>query len=425
MTEAIIALGGHSFPLFPFSGKGRYNFPVMKVLVVSPHYYPETFSTLHMICEGLVKRGHEVLVVTNQPNYGLDHIQEGYEGIHDEIINGVRVHRCKVTPKKKGRIKNYLGFWKESKRYIRHIKKEYDVVYSQVMSPIISVVGANQYAKKHNVKHVHQCYDLWPESAVVTGAIKKNSLLYRFLYKWSRSIYAKMDFILISSPSFEDYFRKELKLIDIPIQYVPQQAVLGEQSQEDVIFDTPYSFVYAGNIGSLQLVENLIGAMALIKTEGVKLHLIGQGLRFEAAKHLIEEKSLEDKVVLHGPLSRGVTASYFGNATALVVSLKGDGFVGATIPNKLVSSLYYGKPILGVIKGDGAKVLEEAGAAIFSNGESEEEIAQAIDNLLSLSEEERNRLGENGKRYYEKKYDFNAILDEIETALLNNIKEKK
>ena len=97
----------------------------MKILIVSQYYYPEKVSLTSM-AEGLVKRGHDVLVVTGQPNYGLGHIQEGYENIFDEEINGVRVHRCKLFPRGNSgmsRLRNYISFWRNSKKYLGHIRR--------------------------------------------------------------------------------------------------------------------------------------------------------------------------------------------------------------------------------------------------------------------------------------------------------------
>ena len=67
----------------------------MKILVICQYYYPEPFRITD-ICEELVKRGHEVTVVTGTPNYPMGEIYEGYrEGEkRDEMINGVKVHRC-------------------------------------------------------------------------------------------------------------------------------------------------------------------------------------------------------------------------------------------------------------------------------------------------------------------------------------------
>ena len=74
----------------------------MKILVVSQYYYPEPFR-INEICEELVKRGHNVTVLTANPNYPDGEIYNGYENKEsEEIINGVRVYRCKCRPRYKG-----------------------------------------------------------------------------------------------------------------------------------------------------------------------------------------------------------------------------------------------------------------------------------------------------------------------------------
>ena len=37
--------------------------------------------------------------------------------------------------------------------------------------------------------------------------------MYKILYKWSVSLYRKCDDIILSSPSFETYFKNELNII--------------------------------------------------------------------------------------------------------------------------------------------------------------------------------------------------------------------
>ena len=96
----------------------------MKILVVCQYYYPEPFRVSD-ICEELVRRGNEVTVVTGTPNYPMGKIYEGYEdGKHkDEIINGVKVHRCKIHPRKTGavhRLWNYSAFRDSQKSISRN-----------------------------------------------------------------------------------------------------------------------------------------------------------------------------------------------------------------------------------------------------------------------------------------------------------------
>lgn len=54
----------------------------MKILVVSQYFYPETFR-VNSLCIELVKRGHEVTVLTGFPQYPKGKIYPGY-GFHKD-----------------------------------------------------------------------------------------------------------------------------------------------------------------------------------------------------------------------------------------------------------------------------------------------------------------------------------------------------
>lgn len=395
----------------------------VKILLLCQYFYPENFS-INDVAWGLSALGHDVLVVTGQPNYGHNQIYEGYEHVVDEVIRGVRVHRCPLKPRKQNRfsiIENYLSFWKSSKRYLKHLKEEFDVVYSMSLSPVISISGGTLYARKHHVRHVLHCLDLWPESPVVTGAVKKDSILYRLLFRWSKKIYENVDEILISSPSFRDYFDEVLGVKNVPICYVPQPPIVTPASEEPVTFTHKVNFVYAGNIGTLQLVENLVEAVRYAREQiDVCLHVIGMGARVDAVNELVKRYGLEENVCFYGVKPRDVTAAFYERATAIMVPLTNKGTVGKTIPAKLTTALYYGKPILGVIEGDGRAILEDSGGAIFADDETPEAIAKAMCALGKMSEEERESLGDKNRAYYDSHYGDERIVNEI----LNHLKNR-
>ena len=140
----------------------------MKILVVCQHYHPEPFR-LSDICEELVKRGHEVGVVTGTPNYPMGEIYPGYENHarQDEVVNGVKVHRCAIHPRKTGilhRVWNYYSFARESSKYVKKLDDSFDVVFINQLSPVMMANAGIKYAKKHKKKSVLYCLDLWPAS---------------------------------------------------------------------------------------------------------------------------------------------------------------------------------------------------------------------------------------------------------------------
>lgn len=90
--------------------------------------------------------------------------------------------------------------------------------------------------------------------------------------------------------------------------------------------------------------------------------------------------------------------------------------VSKTIPNKLVSSLFYAKPILATISGDGEAVLNKAGGSFFSD-ENEESIAKMIVTLFDTDPETLKKMGENNKKYFSAHFDFERSVDGIEKEI--------
>src|SRR5574344_1178047 len=136
----------------------------MKILVVSPVYYPDPFCVSD-ICEALAQKGHLVTVLTGLPkndNFGGERFRPGISN-----IKGVTVNRVKTSTRKSGinsLLKNYFSFYFRSMRFVRKTKVHFDLVISFVLSPIISAYAARYVSQKQKIPHIHFCLDLWPAS---------------------------------------------------------------------------------------------------------------------------------------------------------------------------------------------------------------------------------------------------------------------
>ena len=392
----------------------------MKILIVCQFYYPENF-VIYKIAEQLVKDGHTVDVLTGKPNYGYGYILPEYKNISEEVINGVNVHRVDISPRKQSRfsiINNYLSFWTKSKQWVKKTKNKYDIVYSMSLSPVTICSAGNLYKKKHNVPHVIHCVDLWPESVLVTKAVRKNSLTYKILYKWSRDIYKHADKILVGSPSFKEYFEKVLKLSTDNISYVPQCSLVENTDSPAFEYGKGTHILYCGNLGLIQLIPLMCEAMKLVNQENkdIYLHVIGMGPMTDYLKNFISTSGLEKHIIYHGPMTAANAASFFKGSDALYVSLKDEGYIGKTIPNKLMMSMAFEKPIIAVLSGDGRQVLQESNGALFAE-EDPESIKNAIIALANMSKKEKDHLGHNNKEYYESHFSLRSVVNEIEKHL--------
>ena len=295
-------------------------------------------------------------------------------------------------------------------------KEEFDVVLSISLSPVISISPALVYAKKHKVPCVLYCQDLWPESTLVTHAVKKKSLTYKILYKWSKSIYSKCDRIVISSPSFKEYFEKELNIKDKVFNVVNQPILNSTKKSEPVIYKNKHNLVYAGNIGKVQLTDRLVEAMKYVKTEDVLLHLMGMGSELEQIKDKITKENLSNKVIYEGAYPIEKAEAFYVNADALVVSLKNEGYVGKTIPNKAIQYMKYGRPLLVVAEGDTKEMLSKAKGSIFSS-EQPVDIAKSIDEICALKE--KDQFGLNNKKYFEENFTTEKLTHQLFNELIS------
>ena len=395
----------------------------MKILLVTQFYYPERFSTTD-IAEELVKLGNEVTVLTGKPNYGYGYILEEYKKVKEENINGVEVLRVNLKPRKHSRIsiiRNYLSFHRNAKRYVRKLDNDFDIVLSISLSPVISIAPAIKYAKKHNVSHVLYCEDLWPESTVVTNAVRKDSLVYKILYRWSKKLYEKCDEIIISSPSFKQYFNDVLRITDKKFPVVYQPILNSKESLEPIVFEKKHNFVYAGNIGTLQLTSELVEAMKRVKRDDAKLYLMGMGTNLSKIQKQIKDEHLEDKVEYVGALPIEKAERYYHNADALVVSLKYEGTVGKTVPNKAIQYMKYGRPLVGVIKGDAKDLLEKAKGTLFCEG-NDRQIANIFEKFCELPDKEKMLMGANNKAYFEEHLTAEKLTGQI-NQILNDFKK--
>ena len=391
----------------------------MKILIVSQYYYPER-NSVGDVASFLVKNNHDVTVLTAKPNYGFQRILEEYKNIDFEVVNGVKVHRLTISPRKYSRLSvicNYLSFYFKSLKYINKFKEKFDVVLSFSLSPVISISAANKIKEKQNIPHILYCMDLWPESTVATNAVSKDSLLYDILKKWSKNIYSKCDKIIISSPSFKQYFHDVLDLKDKEYIYINQPIIKSKSDTiNPIIYEKKHNFVYAGNIAKLQLIDEIVDGF--YDLNNAQLHLMGMGRELERIKDKIKNNN---SVVYEGALPIEQAERFFVNADALIVGLDDKEYVGRTIPNKAIQYLSYGKPIICVAKGDCRELLKECGGVIFADKDLSS-IRSAYQKIISLSDEEKENMGKANKKYYDEHLTNDVLIKKIEDVLSSSIK---
>ena len=156
--------------------------------------------------------------------------------------------------------------------------------------------------------------------------------------------------------------------------------------------------------------------MSYLKDTDIKLHLMGMGSELENIKKQIKENGLEDVVYYEGALPIEKAESFYVNTDALIVSLKNEGYVGKTIPNKAIQYLKYKKPLVGVIEGDAKELLSKAGGTIFSS-EDPLDIANTIIEVCELPQKQKEEMGKKNFDYFNKYLSVDKLVKDIENEL--------
>lgn len=407
----------------------------LKILVVCQYYSPEPFR-ISDLCEEMVRRGHEVTVLTGVPNYPEGIIYDGYKnGKHrNELINGVKVHRCFTIGRRTGTMFRFLNYYSYAVSSAFHVMfnrfkpehgGEYDVILVNQLSPIMMAYAGMAYKKMHHKKLVLYCLDLWPES-LVAGGITRDSVIYKAFHRISGQIYQYCDQILVTSKMFADYISNEFGVKKDKIEYLPQYAEdLFENLDDTTAEKDTVDLVFAGNIGEVQSVQTIIESAGHLKDERTAdgkraiFHIVGGGTDLERLKKMAAVKKL-DNVIFHGRKPVTDMPQYYRLADAMLVTLGADPILSLTLPGKVQSYLAAGKPVIGAINGETQMVLKESESGFVGNAEDSEQLSENIRKFMALTDEDRKQLGMNARKYYEQNFARDLYMDSMEKWLGKN-----
>lgn len=401
----------------------------MKILLVTQYFYPENFKSNDIAIE-LTKRGHEVTVLTGLPNYPEGKIYENYGFFKrtNENYLGINVIRTWLVPRGKGGgirlFLNYISwaFIASVRALSLSFQKKFDVILVHEPSPVTQGFPAIVVSKIQKIPLHFWVLDLWPESLTSAGGINNKYVLSLFT-KLVKYIYNNSNKILISSKGFKesilakgDY--KE-KLVYFP-NWAEDSILKGDLNYPIPILPEGFKIIFAGNIGVAQDVDSIVKA-ALILKEKIDIHFvfIGDGRSRVQLEEFVFENDLTQTVHFLGRFPIDAMATFFKHADGLLVSLKDELIFNLTVPAKLQAYLCTQKPIVGMLNGEGALIINDANCGFSVNAGDFRELAQKILNLYKMNIDERNNLGKNGFKYYEENFTMSKCIDKLEFILKN------
>lgn len=397
----------------------------MQLLVVTQYFWPENFKVNDLVAE-LVRRGHQVTVLTGLPNYPDGAVFRQYNAAPEQysLYDGAQVVRVPIFPRGKGSLRlilNYLAFalsasilgpWK-----LRG--KRFDAIFVYEPSPITVGIPSSVLRWIKGAPVVFWVQDLWPETLQAIGVIRSPLLLHA-VGKLVSFIYKRCDLILSQSRSFIPQIQKYA---------VPQSRIVYFPGWSESIFDlakvdgapevplneNAFNVMFAGNIGEAQDFHAILAAAERVKDEPrIRWLIVGDGRMADWVKQEIRRRHLGDNVLMLGryPLER--MPSFFKHADALLVSLKDEPIFSMTIPSKLQSYLASGIPVVAMMNGEGADVVVRSGAGLACQAGDDAGLASAVVTLSNMTEQERAFIGSKGLEISKLEFNREALISQLE-----------
>lgn len=351
--------------------------PKKDVLFLCQFFHPEYISSAQLpfdTAKALHDSGFRVDVLCGYP-------KEYYNGPQvpkKETISGVGIQRLSyLQPSRShtfGRLVNYFSF---TLSVLAHLGKLRDyrtlVVYSN--PPILPWIVS--WAKPlFGCKLVFVSYDLYPELALETGALGPDSSITGLMRHINKVAYPRFDRVVALSSEMKHFLAEHRTISPDSIRVIPNwYPDSGEPNRE--LTDNRFAetlgnkFVvsYFGNMGTVQDVDTILGAIRLLKDDdGIFFLFAGHGNKLDALKQTIAREGLKNARVLdylHGKDYRDALQI----SGAALISLE-RGTTGLCVPSKTYSYMMEGIPLIAIMDDSDIVADIEGGAGVhLENGE--------------------------------------------------------
>lgn len=390
----------------------------------------------YWFAENLLKEGYKPTIFCASTNHFSDnHIDTEGQKFSTDSVNDIPFVFVN-TPEYKGngkkRILNmfsfYRGLFKTAKEYAK-LNGKPDVILASSVHPLTLVAGI-KIAKKFDIPCICEVRDLWPESIIEFGSLKRSSLIAKILYQGEKWIYKKADRLIFTVEGGADYIKDQgwdkgnrgpidiskVHHINNGIDIYAFDDNVGSNVYEDNDLDDPDTFkvVYAGSIRKANNLKLIIDAAKHIKDNGydkIKFLIFGDGDEKEnLLKRCLDENI--DNVSFKGKVEKKLVPSILTKANINILNYSNHEIwkYGGS-QNKNFEYLASEKPILSTIT-MGYDIIEKYCAGISLKSQDPETICEAIISIFSMDEKLYKEMSHNARKAA-KDYDFRVLTEKL------------
>lgn len=398
----------------------------MHILFLTHYFPPEVNApasrTFEHAREWVKHPGVKVTVITNNPNHPKGELYPGHENrwFKREQVEGIEVIRVKTyLAANRGMVRrtfNYLFYMIMAPLAAMSVRKPSVVVGTspQFFCAVAGYVTALLKTKPF----VFELRDIWPDSIVTVGAMKK-SLAVHLLEKVELFLYRRAKLIVAVTNAFK---------ANLTSRGIPAGKIEVVKNGADISFFTPKSadpavaerigvsgkkvVSYIGTIGMAHAVDKIIEAAEILRSESdIQFLIAGEGAEKESIVALAKGKGLSNVTILAG-VSKSEVRELYALSTICLVTLQDKPLFKTVIPSKIFEIMAMGKPILTNVDGETRAIIEEGGAGKFVPPGDAVGLAREV-LVLARNGQQRETLAANGRGYVLREYDRRTLASRL------------
>lgn len=405
----------------------------MKKIWLINHYAmpPELEPRLRTIkfAQYLTKAGYDVKIFAASSMHNMElNLIPGKEDYIEKSYGPIKfVHiRTKSYSNYLERVKNLLEFAFRLRKVAKEFEKP-DIIIHTATVPFGNVLYF--LAKKLGAKYFVEVLDLWPESFVMTGILKKNNPLMSILYASEKWLYKRADRLIFSMEGGKDYIlekgwnREKGGPISLDkISYINNGVDLTDfhrdletytMDDEDVNNKESFKIVYIGSIRRFNNVGLLVEAAEKMKNQDDVVFLIyGDGDERKELEEYVEKHRMTNVKFKEKFIDKKYIPYLLSKSNINVLNYQQSGIwkYGGS-QSKLFMYLVSGKPIVSNIV-PAYCLIRKYACGVSSEFSTADEYADVFKSLRNLSEEEYATMSNNAKEAA-KNFDYEKLTEEL------------
>ena len=401
----------------------------MRILIYSYNYYPEPIGIAPLmteLAEGLVKRGHEVRVVTAMPNYPERQIYEGYRGklYVNEYKNGVQIQRSYVwirpQPNLLDRVLLDASFVVSSFLPALFGWRP-DVILST--SPSLPVcIPTTLLGWLHDCPVVLNLQDILPEAAVHVGLLK-NKFLIQVFATLEKFAYRTATKISVIADGFVDNLRSKgvaaNKIVQIPnwvdVNFIRPLPKENNPFRAAHKLDGKFVVLYSGNIALTQGLETVVKAAATLRdVPDIAFVIVGEAKGLQRLQQECQDIGADNVLLLPFQPREKLPEMLAAADVGLVVQKKN--VISFNMPSKIQVLLASGRALVASVPDNGtaARAIKQSGGGVVVTPEDSQALAAAVLDLYQHPEKVKT-LGYNSRQFAIEQYSFDQALNNYES----------